>query len=194
MLENCVLKFLEWMNAVWRNCISCCLISTFKCCSKTVRFYGVERIIGSEFVTIGDNTIFLEYLHLTAWGVKSSDVLIEIGNNCCFGAFNHITATNKIIIGDNCLTGKCVTISDNNHGATTFEDLQLPPIKRELVSKGSIIIGKNVWIGDKATILSGVKIGDGTIVAANSVVTKDIPPYCVVGGNPAKILKMITSD
>ena len=63
------------------------------------------------------------------------------------------------------------------------------PQKRELSSKGIIKIGDNVWIGDKATILSNVSIGDGSIVAANSVVTKNVPPYSVVAGNPARVIK-----
>ena len=57
------------------------------------------------------------------------------------------------------------------------------------MSKGDVIIGKNVWIGDKVTILPNVKIGDGVVIGANSVVTKDIPPCSVVAGNPAKIIK-----
>lgn len=52
-----------------------------------------------------------------------------------------------------------------------------------------MIIGNNVWIGDKATILPNVSIGNGAIIAANSVVTKDVPEYCIVAGNPAKIIK-----
>lgn len=65
------------------------------------------------------------------------------------------------------------------------------PSLRKVESKGEVIIGDNVWIGDKCTILQNVHIGDGVIVAANSVVTKDVPPYSVVGGNPAKVLKKI---
>ncbi len=60
---------------------------------------------------------------------------------------------------------------------------------RPVKSKGSIVIGDNVWIGDKATILPGVIIGDGAVIAANAVVSKDVPAYCVAGGNPAKIIK-----
>ena len=115
--------------------------------------------------------------------------LITIGRDCNFGAFNHITASNKIIIGDNCLTGKWVTISDNDHGTTNLEDLKKRPQDRDIVSKGPVIIGENVWIGDKATILGGVTIGNGAVIAANSVVTKDVPPYSVVGGIPAKVIK-----
>ncbi|ELA7570041.1 CatB-related O-acetyltransferase [Vibrio alginolyticus] len=56
-------------------------------------------------------------------------------------------------------------------------------------SKGEIVIGNDVWIGVNAIILSGVKIGHGSIVAAGSVVTKDVPDYSIVGGNPAKVIK-----
>ena len=55
--------------------------------------------------------------------------------------------------------------------------------------KGDIIVGNDVWIGAKSTIMSGIKIGDGVIVAAGAVVTKDVEPYSIVGGNPAKHLK-----
>ena len=96
---------------------------------------------------------------------------------------------NKVIIGDNCLTGKWVTISDNNHGTTDFDVLHEPPIKRKLYTKGPVVIGNDVWIGDKASILGGVTIGDGAVIQAGSVVIKDVPSGAIVGGNPAKVFK-----
>lgn len=155
-------------------------------------FLGKVYLKDPHRIQLGVNNAFGDNLYLTAWSkfsTNESPVLITIGNNCDFGAFNHITATNQIVIGDNCLTGKWVTISDNNHGTTSLEDLSLPPLKRNVVSKGPVIIGNNVWIGDKATILGGVIIGDGAVVAANSVVTKDVPAYSVVAGNPARVMK-----
>ena len=71
------------------------------------------------------------------------------------------------------------------------EHLQIPPLKRPIISKGEVVIGNNVWIGDKATILPGVTIRDSVVVAANAVVTKDVPAYSMVAGNPAKIIKQI---
>lgn len=149
---------------------------------------------GGKCIIIGDNVSFGNHCVLTAWtsyaGVKMAPS-IKIGNDSHFGEYNHITSTNCIVIGDGVLTGRWVTITDNAHGKTDYESLQIPPAKRIMYSKGKVVIGNNVWIGDKATILPGVIIGDGVIVGANSVVTKDIPDYCIVAGNPAKVIKQI---
>lgn len=56
----------------------------------------------------------------------------------------------------------------------------------QVVSKGDTVIGNDVWIGNGATIMQGVKVGDGAIIGTNSLVTKDVEPYIIVGGNPAK--------
>ena len=86
------------------------------------------------------------------------------------------------------LTGKWVTITDNSHGETDKDTLGMRPQKRPVTSKGPVIIGNNVWIGDKATILPGVTIGDGAVIAANAVVTKDVLAYVVVGVNPSNVI------
>lgn len=168
------------------------LSSMFRECPSTVFFEKVDLIEGADYISVGHNTHFSKHLYLTAWTKynHTNNLLIKIGERCDFGAFNHITAINRIVIGDNCLTGKWVTISDNNHGTTSFEDLQIPPLKRQVISKGPVIIGNNVWIGDKVTILSGVTIGDGAVIAANAVVTKDVPAYSIAAGNPARVIKI----
>lgn len=166
--------------------------NSFKICPSSVRFAKIGMLHDPEYISIGEKCCFQDYIYLTAWKEYRGEHFtpnLTIGNNGNFGAFNHITCINKVQIGDNCLTGKWVTISDNNHGTTDFTTLHEAPIKRKLYTKGPVIIGNNVWIGDKATILGGVTVGDGAVIAANSVVTKDVPAYSVVGGNPAKILK-----
>lgn len=187
-----------------------------KCINRNLKFIHSQRIaqrfthakdvffpqdmytLGEHCIHIGAGTNFGEGAYLTAWERTCAGgnfhPEIHIGENCCFGAWNHITATNYIKIGNNLLTGKWVTITDNSHGETDYDTLQIPPLMRIVTSKGPVVIGNNVWIGDKATILPGVTIGDGAVVAANAVVTKDVPAYCVVGGNPAKIIKHAKID
>lgn len=164
--------------------------NSFLSFGKKSRLYIIGDIVHPERISIGDNVKLQDFITLTAWPQFSSDkALIVIGSNCIFGSFNHITAINKIEIGNGFLSGKWVTITDNSHGTTDMKDLKLPPCCRNVISKGPVIIGKNVWVGDKATILPNVIIGDGAVIAANSVVTKDVPPYSVVAGNPARIIK-----
>lgn len=161
--------------------------------AKDVVFPNDFVSLGEEHIYIGEGTHIGEHCIITAWESTYAGgdfhPEIKIGKGCGLGEYNHITSTNKIIIGDNLLTGRWVTITDNSHGETDYATLQIPPILRIVTSKGPVVIGNNVWIGDKATILPGVTIGDGVVVAANSVVTKDVPEYCVVAGNPAKIIK-----
>lgn len=159
-----------------------------------VYFGKNAKIINGEHIDIGNNCFFNDNIMLSTWpryNGKSYKPQIIIGDNCNFGFCNHITSCNRIKIGNNLLTGMYVIITDNNHGDINFTDLLLPPSKRVLTSKGDVEIGNNVWIGDKVSILSGVKIGDGAIIAANAVVTKDVPAYSIVGGVPAEIIKII---
>lgn len=88
------------------------------------------------------------------------------------------------------LTGPNILITDNAHGASMAELLDTPPRLRPLHSKGPVVIEDNVWIGEKSSIMPGVHIGKGAIIAANSVVTHDIPSYCVAAGIPAKLLRL----
>lgn len=149
---------------------------------------------GSQHIVIGDNTIIQRHSILGCWTRYRDQTFtpsISIGNHCNIGEYCHITAINKIVIGDGLLTGRFVLISDNSHGGLNQEDSLIPPASRRLVSKGEVVIGNNVWIGDKATILAGVHIGDNAIIAANAVVTADVPANCLVAGVPAQIIKTL---
>lgn len=152
----------------------------------------IHTLIGTEYIHIGNNVTILDKTILTAIDFYNGrrykpELIIE--DDVIINPYNHITCINRIHIGAGTLTGKHVTITDNAHGLSTFNEMLKKPLHRSLYSKGPVIIGKNVWIGDKVTILPNVTIGEGAIIGANTVVTKDVPPFCVVGGNPAKILK-----
>ena len=149
---------------------------------------------GLRHISIGDYTYIQSHSVLGCWeqyGNQRFTPSLTIGNHCSIGEYNHITACNNVTIGDGLLTGRFVYIGDNSHGSLSKEEANIPPAERKLQSKGEVVIGKNVWIGDKATILAGVHMGDNVIVAANSVVNKDVPSNCVVAGSPAIIKKKI---
>lgn len=151
-------------------------------------------LLGLKYFRVGKGTYFASKAELTAWDKYMEYTYkprVIIGSNCSFGRACHITAINEIIIGDNVLTGQYVIISDNAHGESTIDQLSIPPVIRKLTSKGPVRIGNNVWIGDRVAILAGVTIGDGAIIGSNAVVTHDVPAGAVVGGVPAKILKII---
>lgn len=147
-----------------------------------------------EYMTIGNGLSVGDYCNMQTWpeyrGVPTgmSPNLI-IGNEVSFMDHCHISCMNKINVGDGCLFGDNVFITDNFHGKNFLNELNVPPINRHLFSKGGVIIGRNVWVGRNVCIMPGVKIGDGAIIAANAVVTKDIPSNTVAGGVPAKIVK-----
>lgn len=151
---------------------------------------------GSRRIRIGERTSIQAYSVLGAWErygkVEQYEPVIIIGNDCNIGEFCHITAINKITIGDGLLTGRFVYIGDNAHGGLSYEEADIPPAQRKLTTKGEVIIGNNVWIGDKAAVLSGVHVGNNVIIAANAVVTKDVPDNCIVAGVPARIIKKLS--
>ncbi len=157
-----------------------------------LRIYKCLDFRGADCIEVGDNIIFEKDCQIQAWKKYKNYIYnpkIVIGSNSHFGLRNHLTAICEITIGDNFLSGKNVLICDNSHGYLDYNSLELQPINRQLVSKGPIKIGRNVWVGDNVVILAGVTIGDGCVIGANSVVTKSFPPYSVIAGTPAKIIK-----
>lgn len=120
---------------------------------------------------------------------------VSVGNYT-YGGINALMfdGNSKLIIGNYCSIGPdvCFVVSadhEMNHISTFPYKVKVLGNQYEGVSKGDIIVDDDVWIGCGATILSGVHIGQGAVIAAGAVVTKDVPPYAVVGGVPAKVIK-----
>jgi len=152
------------------------------------------RIVGSRFITVAANA----EVQRNAWieAVVSShlehDPVIVIGKKFSASDNLHIAAVGRIEIGDGCLLGSNVYISDHNHGSYKGNNQSSPsqePISRRLDAQGSLIIGNNVWIGNNVVIVGPVKIGSGAVIGANSVVTKDIPEDSIAIGVPAAVTK-----
>lgn len=109
---------------------------------------------------------------------------LTIGNNSGIGSRGECEG--DITIGDNVLIAPDVIMYTVNH---QFENPDVPIVQQGFMKEKSIIIGNDVWIGRRVMIMPGVKIGDGVVIGAGSVVTKDVPSYCLVAGNPAVIKK-----
>lgn len=109
----------------------------------------------------------------------------------------------NLIIGKFCSIANNITIflggNHNYRSISTYpfgwtSQFKSKKIENHILTNGDVIIGNDVWIGENTTIMSGVKIGDGSVIGCSSLVTKDVPPYAIVGGNPAKIIKYRFSE
>jgi acetyltransferase-like isoleucine patch superfamily enzyme len=113
-------------------------------------------------------------------------IKIKIGNHVDIGNGTFISANNDIQIGNHVIMAPYVFITDHDHGIfDVTKNLHQQPI----TEGGSVIIKDNVFLGTKSSILKNVTIGQHSTIGANSVVVKDIPPFCIAAGNPAKIIK-----
>jgi acetyltransferase-like isoleucine patch superfamily enzyme len=151
-------------------------------------------LFGGRNISIGDNIILGARLRLEAYEKYIQDRFspaISIGNNVIINYDCHIACINKVSIGDNVLIASKVFITDHNHGAVVPKDLEKPPTKRSLSSKGPVIIDENVWIGENVVILPNVHIGANAIIGANSVVSKNVPANAIAAGSPARIIKTL---
>jgi acetyltransferase-like isoleucine patch superfamily enzyme len=110
---------------------------------------------------------------------------IKIGSNVGIGEYAYLGGAGGLEIGDGCIIGQYLSCHPENH---LFDDLHAE-IRQQGTSRKGIQIGKNCWIGSKVTVLDGVSIGNGCVVAAGAVVTSSFPENSVIGGVPAKLLK-----
>lgn len=173
--------------------VTCNLIASYRFAYRTpthVRCY-IERpfyIFGPEYIRLGQNFSTRPGLRIECLRRLDHDPVLIIGNNVTVNFNVHIGVIDRIEIGNNVLIGSNILITDHSHGNTRREDLDTPPGQRPIVSKGPVIIEDNVWIGENVSILQNVRIGHNSIIGANAVVTKDVPPYSKVIGNPMQII------
>jgi acetyltransferase-like isoleucine patch superfamily enzyme len=128
-----------------------------------------------RFVWIGDGTKIRCHEGEVAIGAKT-----VLGQECTISAYQHVR------IGEQCVIADRAMFIDFDHGVVEVER----PIRQQGIYKRDVDVGSNVWIGYGACILRGVRVGDNSIVGTNAVVTKDVPANGVVGGVPARLLRM----
>lgn len=149
------------------------------------------RIDGAKNIKIGYNVIVQYKSWLAAVPLTGKESCsLEIEDGCIIGHFNHIYATESIILHKNVLTADKVYISDNLHG---YGNITVPILKQPIIQKRKVEIGEGSWLGENVCVL-GATIGRHCVIGANSVVTKDIPDYSVAVGAPAKVIKQYNSE
>ncbi len=139
---------------------------------------SVEFMRFPKNISIGDEVVIKEGARICSC---NSDAKITIGSRTTIGYHNFIFSSDCIEIGSDCLIAPFVYIVDSNHSAAKNQ-----LINRQPNVTAPIKIGNGVWIASNVTILKGVTIGDGAVIAANSVVNKDVPPFEIWAGTPAK--------
>ena len=154
----------------------------------------IKNVVQAPNITIGDYTYYDDTNHPEAF--EKNNILFnypEFGDRLVIGKFCAIASGTQFIMGPaNHRISSVTTYPFNVFGGLWSE--RTPDHLSQLPRKGDIIIGNDVWIGRESVIMPGVTIGDGAIIAAYSVVTKDVPPYGVAGGNPARLVRKRFDD
>ncbi len=152
-------------------------------CNVSIIFPDI--ISGEERISLFDNV----YIGRGAWLMTLNALdnpQLRIGSRSYLGRFCHIVAIKKVEIEERVLIADKVYISDNYH---RYEDVATPIIEAPIGFAGEVVIGEGSWLGENVCVI-GAKVGRHCIVGANSVVTRDIPDYCIAIGAPARVVKV----
>ena len=139
-------------------------------------------------VKIGENTLVMHGSVLHVYNFRGlPHAFIRIGRDSLVGEYSVIRGQGGVTIGDRVYTSPGTQIIAVNH---IFNDPQRPFVEQGITAEG-IVIEDDVWLGSNCVITDGVRVGNGSVVAAGAVVTKDVPPHTIVAGVPAKVLREI---
>lgn len=188
---------LIWQD-LWNKCYAAYLRHFFVDAENLIVTGSPVRFIGGKYIKLGKDVTLghdVELIAVYQWEncKQTFTPQIILGDNVVFAPYSRIGCINKVEIGEWTTTGQRVYITDHTHGDVSYDQLSIPPRHRPLYSKGFVKIGAYVHIGEGSCIMPGVTIGNHSVIGAGSVVTHDIPPYCVAAGNPAKVIKKIAN-
>ena len=188
------LQFQRWFNTKKARIYTRFLRSDFGAIGKLSCIHPPFHNNNAKQIYIGDNCCIYNYGWIDcvpAYGPVTYDPKVDIGDNTYIGFRAHIIACGHMKIGNNVVIADGVYISDNLHG---FEDINSPVMPQPLSHPGPVTIEDDVWLGEGVCVLPNVTIGKHSVIGSNSVVTKDIPPYSVAVGVPAKVIKCYNHD
>lgn len=169
-----------------RRLFSAFMSVQFKAFGRSSSIYRPLKLLGLSRIEVGNRVIIAEFAWIMAIPIiKGRTPAISIADGTYIGHSCHIVATDSLKIGKDVLIADRVYMSDNVHG---YRDPEIAVILQPVEFKGSVEIGDGSWIGENVAII-GAKIGRHCVIGANSVVTRDIPDYCVAVGSPARIIK-----
>ena len=155
------------------------------------RLCFLKNIIKNPNIVVGDYTYYDDFEDVANFEKNVKYHFDFVGDQLIIGKFCMIASGVTFIMnGANHLSKSISTYPFAIFG----KDWQHAMDGKTYPTKGNTVIGNDVWIGFNATIMPGINIGDGAIIASNATVTKDVPPYAVVGGNPAKVIRKRFSD
>lgn len=190
-----------FLKHFYKRCL--CYLKGLRRCGKNVYISPCSKIVGANHIRIGDNSGIREYAELIVelaggWieigkgtyifpysQLRTFEGWIKIGDKCTINRLSILYGHGGIEIGSHVRISPNVTILAQNH---VFDVPEIPIHEQGIKSIG-IKIEDDVWIGAGAIILDGVTIGKGSVIGAGAVVTRDIPPYSVAVGIPAKVIK-----
>jgi acetyltransferase-like isoleucine patch superfamily enzyme len=138
------------------------------------------RLYGKNNIRVGRRCLICEYVI-----IRAGDELVEIGAFCQVGPFTVILGGVGVKIGDNVMIGPHCCIAAGSHD---YVQVERPMRFAGDLSKGPIVVEDNVWIGANVTLTDGVRIGRDAVIGAGSVVTRDVAPYDIVAGVPARVI------
>lgn len=144
------------------------------------------QILGIDNVSIGDHCTIGEHTLITVNNRTNKDIQLRIGKNVYIGRDNFFSVGKLIDIGEYCIFGNKCSFICSDH---IFDNPLIPYALSGNSYEKQIIIGVNCWLGHNVSVVGNVSIGYGSIVGANTVITKDVPPFSMVVGNPARIIK-----
>ena len=184
-LKKCYLKFRRWYADYYLR-PECAYLGPHHTIMKPwyVHISGNNIRIGKCFTAIGEPGNRVE---VGVWGRDVGQGRVVIGDSCLMSPGSRISASDEIVLGDGVMLANGAYITDSDWH-TIYDRMvrEEPPTP--------VHIGNNVWLGDHATVLKGVTIGDNSVVAARAVVTRDVPENVVVAGSPAKVISELDPE